>query len=197
MLKIKVKANAITNLTDARYFAAREVDWLGFCFDETSESHITPQAMFAMKEWVDGVKFIGEFRDTKVANILDHVEKLGLDAVQVDELIGIDVLIELSDVLIFKEINITADSDRDFVANLMEQFAPYCAHFIFIIENEMPDWIEEYSENYSVWIDGNIPIEQVIDSTFQGICLKGGVEEKVGFKSFDELDEILDLLEIS
>ena len=197
MLKIKVKANAITNLTDARYFAAREVDWLGFCFDETSESHITPQAMFAMKEWVDGVKFIGEFRDTKVANILDHVEKLGLDAVQVDELIGIDVLIELSDVLIFKEINIMADSDRDFVANLMEQFAPYCAHFIFIIENEMPDWIEEYSENYSVWIDGNIPIEQVIDSTFQGICLKGGVEEKVGFKSFDELDEILDLLEIS
>ena len=197
MLKIKVKANAITNLTDARYFAAGEVDWSGFCFDETSESHITPQAMFAMKEWVDGVKFIGEFRDTKVANILDHVEKLGLDAVQVDELIGIDVLIELSDVLIFKEINITADSDRDFVANLMEQFAPYCAHFIFIIENEMPDWIEEYSENYSVWIDGNIPIEQVIDSTFQGICLKGGVEEKVGFKSFDELDEILDLLEIS
>ena len=29
-----------------------------------------------------------------------------------------------------------------------------------------------------------------------GLSLKGGEEEKVGFKSFDELDEIIDALEV-
>ena len=196
MLKTKVIASSITNLTDARYFAAWEVSWLGFCFDESSESHITPQAMYAMKEWVDGVQFLGEFQGTDAANILDHVEKLGLDAVQVDELTGLDVLMELEDVLVFKEINITADSDQDFIANLLEQFAPYCAHFIFKIENQLPKWVAELAETYSLWIEGNIPTQEAIDSKFQGICLKGGMEEKVGLKSFDELDEVFEVLEV-
>ena len=29
-----------------------------------------------------------------------------------------------------------------------------------------------------------------------GIMMRGGEEEKVGFKSFDDLDELLDILEI-
>ena len=196
MLKTKVIANSITNLTDARYFAAWEVNWLGFCFDESNESHITPQAMFAMKEWVDGVQFLGEFQGSDAANILDHVEKLGLEAVQLDELTGVDVLMELQDVLVFKEINISADTDEDFIYNLLKQFSPYCAHFIFKIENKIPTWAAELADTYSIWIEGNLPIEKVMDSNFQGICLKGGMEEKVGFKSFDELDEVFETLEI-
>ena len=196
MLKTKVIASSITNLTDARYFAAWEVSWLGFCFDESSEGHITPQVMFAMKEWVDGVQFLGEFREATSEDILDHVEKLELDAVQVDELTGLDVLMELQDVLVFKEINITTDSDQDFISNLLEQFVPYCAHFIFKIESNIPKWVVELSETYSIWIEGNIPTQEAIDSKFQGICLKGGMEEKVGLKSFDELDEVFEILEI-
>ncbi len=205
MLKTKVIASSITNLTDARYFAAWEVNWLGFCFDESSENHITPQAMYAMKEWVDGVQFLGEFKGATADEIIEHVMKLGLDAVQVDEFTGIDVLMELQDIVVFKEINITADSDADFIANLLEQFAPYCAHFIFIIENEVPEYIaapeassgQVFAEHHSIWLEGNLPVEKIIDSKFQGICLKGGMEEKVGFKSFDELDEVLEALEIT
>ena len=34
------------------------------------------------------------------------------------------------------------------------------------------------------------------DGKWSGILMRGGEEEKVGFKSFDDLDEILDYLEI-
>lgn len=195
MLKTKVIASSITNLTDARYFAAWEVNWLGFCFDEASENHITPQAMYAMKEWVDGVQFMGEFRGATADEIVEHVMKLGLDAVQVDEFTGIDVLMELQDIVVFKEINITADADSDFIANLLEQFAPYCAHFIFKLENGLPDSFAAFAEHHSIWLEGNLSPEKIAASKFKGICLKGGMEEKVGFKSFDELDEVFEILE--
>ena len=196
MLKTKVIASSITNLTDARYFAAWEVNWLGFCFEEGSENYISPQAMYAMKEWVNGVKFMGEFRNMNSADILDHVEKLGLDAVQVDELTGLDVLMDLQDFVVFKEIEIDDKIDADFLKNLLEQFAPYCAHFIFKIEKDLPENLIEVIENYSVWLDGNFKTETVVDSSFAGMCLRGGMEEKVGLKSFDELDEVFEILEV-
>ena len=58
MLKTKIKANSITNLTDARYFAAWEVEWLGFNLNP-GES-IALQQVPAIKDWVDGVKIVGE-----------------------------------------------------------------------------------------------------------------------------------------
>jgi phosphoribosylanthranilate isomerase len=61
MLKTQVKASSITNLTDARYFAAWEVKWLGFNLDANAEDYIEPVKMKAMKEWVDGVEVVAEF----------------------------------------------------------------------------------------------------------------------------------------
>ena len=37
-------------------------------------------------------------------------------------------------------------------------------------------------------------LDQINNLGFAGIILKGGEEEKVGFKSYDELDEILESL---
>ena len=83
MLKINVKASQITNLTDARYFAAWEVKWLGFNFDSGSEHYILPQNMKAIKEWVEGVKLVGEFSFASADDINSAVELLELNVVQV------------------------------------------------------------------------------------------------------------------
>ncbi len=196
MLKTKVIASSITNLTDARYFAAWEVNWLGFCFEEGSDNYISPQAMYAIKEWVDGVKFMGEFRGMNSADILDHVEKLSLEAVQVDELTGLDVMMDLQDILVFKEIEIDETTDEAFLKNILEQFAPYCAHFVFKIKKDLPDHLVKVAENYSVWLDGDFKTENILNANFAGVCLRGGMEEKVGLKSFDELDEVFEVLEV-
>ena len=60
MLKIKVKASSIANLTDARYFAARGVEWLGFPLGGGGDG-LDLATVKAMSEWVDGVVFVGEF----------------------------------------------------------------------------------------------------------------------------------------
>ena len=39
-------------------------------------------------------------------------------------------------------------------------------------------------------------LEEILDVNLFGLNLKGGDEERVGVKSFDELDEILDALEV-
>jgi len=65
MLKIKVKASQITNLTDARYFAAWEVEWLGFNFDEGSAHYIPPVEMKAIKEKYPQWKEESDFRLVK------------------------------------------------------------------------------------------------------------------------------------
>lgn len=83
MLKTKVKASAVTNLTDARYFAAWEVEWLGFNLDTGAADYIPPANMEAIREWVDGVKILGEFNLQATDEILGAVDMLKLDAVQV------------------------------------------------------------------------------------------------------------------
>jgi len=83
MLKLSVKASQITNLTDARYFAAREVEWLGFNLDTGSENAIPPQQISAIKEWVEGPKIVVEFGLQSPDEIKQAVDYFDLDAIQV------------------------------------------------------------------------------------------------------------------
>ena len=85
MLKIKVKASSVTNLTDARYFAAWGVDWIGFDFEEGSDRHLPVVNMRAIREWLDGVRFVGEFGAAHAPEAIAQAARdLQLDAVQLD-----------------------------------------------------------------------------------------------------------------
>ena len=205
MLKTKVIASSIANLTDARYFAAWECEWLGFPLTGEGIDLIKPEEVVALKGWVDGVKFIGEFSGSTGEEIVHGAKILELDAVRVDDLTGVDVLMHLEDLIVFKEIEIGANTDLDFLKNLIEQFAPYCEHFVVKtneVSSETFTQIQDFSQQFSeqtFWIDSNIQPSQldgIIDSAFAGIVVSGGAEEKVGFKSYDELDEIFEALEI-
>ena len=77
MLKVKVKAGSITNLTDARYFAAREAEWLSFPLGEGA-GMIEPIKVKAIAEWVDGVKIVGEFNFSSPEEIVSLSEGLSL-----------------------------------------------------------------------------------------------------------------------
>ena len=60
MLSKIVKAGSITNLTDARFFAAYDVDFIGFNFDPKSPDYISPQNALAIKGWITGPKIVAE-----------------------------------------------------------------------------------------------------------------------------------------
>ncbi len=103
MGKTKIKASGITNLTDARYFAAREVEWLGFKIGDDSSS-ISLMAAKAIVEWVDGVKIVGEFEFATANEILAAQAQMNFDAVQVGMFTPVGELEQLPDLTIIKEV---------------------------------------------------------------------------------------------
>lgn len=213
MLKTIVKAGPITNLTDARYFAAREVAWLSFDFNSGSETYIQPQMMSAIKEWVDSVKFVGEFGMASAAEIRQLTAQLQLDAVQVGMFTDLETLVDLqSPVPVMKEIIIENETTPEQITELLELFQPWVQIFILDFAKNGVTWADlQKSEIFSTaqlrsWCE-RFPVMFCIDFQKEmlnnflnalqplGLCVKGGEEEKTGYKSFDELDEIFDLLE--
>lgn len=213
MLQTKVKASSVTNLTDARYFAAREVTWLGFDLDEASDTHVSPKMVQAMREWVDGVQFVGEFHIASAATIQDAIAELQLDAVQVGMFTGIETLADLqADVPVLKELVIEPETSPEYIAEQLDVFQPWVRYFILNFEKnditwaemqedaafsraKLADWCERYPILLSMNFDKNMLKNLLEALRLEGICVKGGEEEKVGYKSFEELDEIFDALE--
>ena len=215
MLKTKLKASAVTNLTDARYFAAWEVEWLGFCLDPQAENYIPPRDMKAMKEWVDGVKIVGEFDLQSAEEIRSAIDLLELDAIQVGPFTEVDTLMDLqSSVPVIKELIFSRDTSIETIESSLEQFAAHTAYFLFNFDKNglslehlsaagatiSYTWLKEICEQYPVLLSISIAPEQLesllSDVRLEGLNVVGGEEEKVGYKSFDELDELFEVLEV-
>ena len=122
MLKTKVKASSVTNLTDARYFAAFEVEWLGFNLESGSENSVSPQFVNAVKDWVDGVKIIGEFGLASPDEIKLAVQSMNLDEVQVGMFTSLNEVIELGEIPVLKEIIIDRETSENGLNEILKNF---------------------------------------------------------------------------
>ena len=214
MLKVKVKASQITNLTDARYFAAWEVEWLGFNFDQGSEHYILPQNMKAIKEWVEGVQVVGEFSFASAEDINEAVGLLELNAVQVGMFTEVSVLEKITAAPVIKEVVISPEVDESSLETHLEQCGPHVEYFLLSFEKSGTTWdmlkngesqignilLEKLCAKYKIILSINLSEDSLNEilaiPNLQGLNVKGGEEEKIGVKSFDELDEIFEALEI-
>lgn len=210
MLKIKVKANSITNLTDARYFAAREVTWMGFCLDPASDDYVAPQKVSAICEWLDSVKFVGEFPLTDAVEILETATQLNLHAVQVHRFTEPDDLSELQRrIPVIQEVVLAADEDPAALADWMNSRAALVEAFLLdfvknrIGWNDNPgwqEWLKTACKNHPVILNLDFQADalpEILNTlSVYGLAVQGGDEEKIGIKSFDELDSLLELLEL-
>jgi phosphoribosylanthranilate isomerase len=211
MLKTKIKAGQTTNLTDARYFAAWGVDWLGFCLEPNTDNYLPPANVAAIKEWVEGPKMVGEMGMQSAAEINALVEALELDAVQLGMFVGEDVLENLSDVFVFKEIVIenleTLQADIRFH---FEKFEAYVNCFILVFDKngiaysdlDAPNraFIQEIAQRNNILLSIDLKTAHLNELLEEigplGLHVKGGEEEKVGYKSFDALDDLFVALDV-
>lgn len=213
MLKTKIKASGITNLTDARYFAAREVEWLGFRFGGDPATSISLLAAKAIAEWVDGVKIVGEFdfataEDIKTANDLMH-----FDAVQVGMFTSSEELKKLPNLTCIKEVVVTDTSSAEEIKGHFIEYQAYASYFLLDFTKAEISWemlkagdslslgfLTKLFEEYQVILALDFLPEEADEVLASlrpsGFSLSGGEEEKIGLKSFEELDEILDSLEM-
>lgn len=203
MLKTRIKASRIANLTDARYFAAREVEWLGFNLDPGTEGAVSPAHVMAFKEWVEGPKIVGEFGIQTATEIASITEALDLDAIQIGLFADAKAIHASISVPLIQEIIIEKGNWPNTLSDQVDIFLIDCMKNNVSWEElndterqTLVDWCENHRVILSIDVASDQLIELLEELNPYGFNMQGDEEEKVGYKSFDELDELLDVLEI-
>ena len=209
---ISISAGSIANLTDARYFAAREVHFLGFCLDNSSENYVQSAVVKAMKEWIEGPKIVGEFGLQSTEEILAAVENIGLDAVQLNMFALADKNTLREKTIVIQEIVAEKTTRAGDFWQKIEQLGNESDYLYLDFEKNDITWndllrnpeisielLQRACQKYNIFLGLKfLPTQlKTIVNVLQpaGIAVKGGEEEQVGVKSFDDLDEIFDAIE--
>ena len=209
MLKTQIKASRVTNLTDARYFAAWGVDWLGFDLEPGSMYHIEPVQVEGIKAWVEGPRIVGEFDMPDTSEVLSRAEMLNLDAIQIGPFFPLSDLEKLSSLEVIQKIVVETDSQIDDLSQLLKERAGQVKHFLLDFSGNNITWallkagqyafqithLKSWCESHSIFLDiafSANELDELLALGIRGLSLSGGEEEKVGVKSFDELDAIFD-----
>ena len=209
MSKPLIKAGHIENLTDARYFAARDVEWLGFHLDENDEEAISIHELNAIKEWVEGPKILAElgFLNLASESLLEQLS--GIDGIQISGYSNVSEHILHPSQTIIREIVIQSNGEIPFdLSNFSENEI-----LLFDLEKNKlnPDSLNMSKKEYLDWLKSIVsPVNKyILDVPFSGeelfafvrdfepqaIQLKGSEEEKVGFKSYDDIDTYFEYFE--
>ena len=197
--KMLIKASALTNLTDARYFAAKDVAYMGFNLEEGTTGYLDPIHMRAIREWVEGPQIVGEFSRSSLEVVREAAVFYGLEAVQVP--LPADIaqlaLLEPLEVLLVLDLEVSMD-----LLSVMEQTSGQVAHFLLCWLGDLPISVELLAAcctRYSVLLQNDWSVEHTRALVAQlpsvGLSLMGGEEERTGVKSFEDVEAVFDWLE--
>ena len=211
--KTRIKAGSVSNLTDARYFAALEVDWIGFNFERGHADFIDPVQAKAMIEWLEGPRFVGEFGSHTAEEVAMAIQNLDLDEIQLspitDAAIG-----NGQPVPVLREIVVDRDTTELDLSEYVARAGSNVEAFVLDFSRNGIAWsalrddtlripmhfLQTFCNRQRVIVD--LPIlPQEVDEMLEllmpyGLQVKGGAEEKVGYKSYEELDDLFEVLQV-
>jgi hypothetical protein len=173
MLKIPVIADNISNLTDARYFAAWGVFGLIFRIDGTGT---TMSSLMEIQQWIEGPNLYLElFQDAtphfrKLCTTLDNAGRCSLLRLKSQEILKV-----ASTLTSLKLDGVIVQPGKGFRWELLDELPP-------------PVFIDSAELTGDVIVKSDPGI---------GIVVDGSAEERTGFKSFDQLDILFSTLEVN
>ena len=203
-LKTFVKISEVNNLSDARYCAGMGVDQLGFSVVPDHPHFVDSEKFNEITGWVAGVKFVGELAGQPADFALDVVQHYKFDLLQTTRVDFLDEFSRLQIPLIL-DLNVDEYPTRkalekvlDYSNGLVEYFLVHSTHEE---ENrhrfeEMVPLAKRFNMVLGSWVNRNNIDELLSTASFGGIALKGGDEIKPGYKDFDELADILEVIEV-
>ncbi len=175
MKRTKIFAKGIQHLTDARYFSAMGVDWMSFDIRQNSDHFISRIAYNAIKEWVEGPQFSVYSNEVEIENIKIVTDSEYQPASETNRVVELDLaslkeleLIKANAILLIVDNVELAISNADI---LNKQTTP-----IYLDTKLSPSIVKDLAKALPTI----------------GIVLYGAAEEKVGFKNYDEIDEIIE-----
>jgi phosphoribosylanthranilate isomerase len=195
-----ILARRITSLTDARYFAALEVHYLAFNLEPNTPGYLDPVLMQALREWVEGPKVTGEFTlATHATTVAEAAAFYHLDAVLVPAEMPLGPLLDAG-----VEVLVKMPADYTAVRNFSVQNAAFRGTLVLELPadatdwHDALDWLPEVSSVHPVllqWTGTAAEVPSLLQkSGAAGLSLTGGDEEQVGVKSFDDLNEVFDVI---
>lgn len=196
-LKTLVKVSNITNLSDARYCAGMGVEMIGFVMDKFSADYISPEKMKEIKAWVAGVQIVGETQSADYEEVKALVEGYEVDILQISEAGLLPQIADLGKPIILK-----LEFESAYLEDYLERYSQF-VEFFLVDGGDFSDFarytLKEYSFNYPIVLDFGITAENVNElleeMQIKGIALKGSNEIRPGYKDYDELSEIFEVLE--
>ncbi len=172
----KFFAKNIHHLTDARYFSAMGVEWMSFLIGQDG---ISEHAFHGIVEWIEGPK-IGVEGDVELASLSDYTVIRARDYIEPSDTnilqIGLDMWSQAPYELEAKAILLSVNS--------LEEIRE---HSSFLENQNIPYFLDTHFSN-----DQLINITKEISNV--GIAISGSNEEKLGFKDFDDIDQLFEAL---
>lgn len=202
-LKTFVKVNSITHLTDARYCAGMYVDLLGFALEPSSSKYVSPNLFQEITGWISGTGMCGEFTHSSGEQVLTALTNyIRLTAIQHEELAA---LIDLSGrgLELFWKVDVAQISGK---ANELGPILSKNSIQLLLtadqteLTEETENTIREFADYCSIilgfGIKATIADELLETLPLKGFALDGGEEIKPGLRDFEQMAELLELLEI-
>lgn len=177
---MKLIAYDITNLTDARYFAARGACMVGFSATMSSIEQVN-----AIKDWVDVPAFFLHLpAEASPELIWEWQERTGISTFLISSI---------------SEGTMALFPQAKWITFFNGQDIDYEPAYLFITAEHLNAWKEaEISlDETKVYVDFKANQADLdIDDEITGVIIKGSDEDKVGVKSYDAIDDYLDKIEV-
>lgn len=198
-LTIPVILSSVNNLSDARYAAGMGVDMMGFEVEPGAERYVSPELFKAIVSWVTGIQTVVEVTILTPELLASIQENYQPDFIQYEKLAGIT-----PDTIPFTTIQkVSFENNTNKLDTIGNQINTESKYVLF----ELSHWTEWRSNQDKIkqinsqfpafWA---LPIEKndipaINELALKGIALKGGDEQRPGWKDLDQLIDILEALE--
>ena len=147
MLTTTIKASSISNLTDARYFAAWHVDWLGFDLTAEGLAVLPLPEVKEIKDWIEGPKIVGELAVLDIEQSQQIIDFLSLKYIQVGMHTPVEYLNSLMVGSIIKEVVIESSTTIKELKIHLSTYFDYVDYFLINFDKNNLDWTSRQKWN--------------------------------------------------
>lgn len=199
---------SVNNLSDARFAAGFDMDFIGFCLAPDDERRIPPDDVKEISEWLEGPSFVAELNLAAPSEINEMLGNLNSQWVQIEQ--GYHHNLSEINGKIFQNIRLNSFDPQDAGVKEMEKNMREVEYFIIepgteidgekVLQDEQKlNFLTELCASYNVFLDLPFTYKNVHELLEKirpaGINIKGADEVKPGYRDFDELIDLLEALE--
>ncbi len=194
--KIKIKISKVNNIEEAIFFDSMGVDFLGFCCNGTSMMYCSPAKIQEIVNHVENPQIVYEFDGWQSKVEIDFTISNG-NQVDSIHLGAFATYSEPFEKPVFKDFILENIDESDFVGvdfPVIRSEKNY--HQLTDTEkSKINDLAAQKSIFLDILFEAKDLGEVLKNLSVYGLILRGGDEEKIGVKSFEELDDIFEILQ--